>query len=392
MQATLREQRQQLVQQTVQQALAEEVTALLGRGPYTRRTTAPPRRTGVRCSRCGQDWAGRFSRAGSYPRTLLTLDGAVALRVPRLSCVCTGTVPLEFATFGRYQRSWSDLEARARQLSGWCLSLGAVREVLATQSGAWLAKRTLNGWVHEAGALAAALVGAPLDRVPPVVLLDGLYLKLMEETGERYRDRQGRDRPRRKRVKVVLLVVYGVDPATGARWVLDWERAAAEDEASWQGLLERLHARGLRADTGLTLFVHDGGSGLDAALNLVDFGPGVGRQRCVFDVLQTVRQQVRGEAGASRAAKRARQRAVLQEAAAIWEPRDKATIRQRSRAFGERWRATEPAAVAALERAFEQTLADLDAREQGRAWGQDWSVHYLRTTSALERVNRHLRQ
>jgi transposase-like protein len=48
--------------------------------------------------------------------------------------------------------------------------------------------------------------------------------------------------------------------------------------------------------------------------------------------------------------------------------------------------------VAALERAFEATLAYLAARARGREWGEAWAVCYLRTTSALERVNRVLRQ
>src|SRR5688572_4989399 len=76
-QARLRARITQVVQQTVQQALADEVTALLGRAKYARRATSPPRRAGAACSRCGQDWAPRWARAGSYPRTLLTLAAAV---------------------------------------------------------------------------------------------------------------------------------------------------------------------------------------------------------------------------------------------------------------------------------------------------------------------------
>src|SRR5262249_4014000 len=145
-------------------------------------------------------------------------------------------------------------------------------------------------------------------RVPPVVLLDGLWVKLMVETGERYRDRQGRDRPRGRRGKVPLLVGYGGGPPTGEGWVLEWGSGEKEDEASWRGLLERLAARGLRADAGLELFIHDGSAGLEAAFGLVSFGPGVLRQRCIFHVLQNVRDAVRGT-GLTRPAKRERRRA-----------------------------------------------------------------------------------
>jgi transposase-like protein len=346
-----------LVQRTLEQALADEVTELLGRARYARRQSGPQRRAGALCRRCQLDWAPRLLRAGSSPRTLLTLDAVVSLRVPRVSCVCGGTVPLEFATFGRYERSWGEVQARARQLSGLCLALRDVREVLAAARGVWLAPSTVNQWVHDAAALAATIRGEPLGRVPPVVLLDGLWVKLMVPTGERYRDKHGRERERVRRVKVPLLVAYGVAPATGERWLLDWEQAAGEDEASWRGLLERLWARGLRADAGLVLFVHDGSAGFEAAFGLVDFGPMGLRQRCVFHVLRNLDEHVRGTPGQTRAERRAHRRALLQEAAAVWEPLTESGVRARSRAFGTRWRAAEGAVVAALERLFPLTLA-----------------------------------
>jgi transposase-like protein len=382
----------QVVQETFEQALADEVTALLGRPKYARRRTAPQRRAGAVCAQCQQDWAPRFQRAGSYRRTLVTTRATVTVRVPRVSCVCGGQVPLEFATFGRYARSWGDLQERVRQLAGLCLSLADVREVLAGESGQWLGASTLQRWVHDAAPLAAALRGEPCPRIPPVVLLDGLWVKLMVETGERYRDRRGRDRPRVRRVKVPLLVAYGVDPATGERWLLDWEQGEGEDQASWQRLLERLEARGVRADAGLALFVSDGSSGLEAAFGQVDFGPGVLRQRCIFHVLRTVRQDVRGEPGLSREEKRARRREVLHAATAIWEPKDPTAVRRAYQAFCQAWRAREPAAVAALERVFDATLVYLEARARAREQGEVWAVESVRTTSVLERVNRALRQ
>ncbi len=268
-------------------ALEAEVTALLGRRWYARRGTAPLRPAGVVCSRCGQDGAPRLVRAGHYPRTLRTALAAVEIRVPRVGCRCRGTVPVEFATLGRYERVWGDLQERARPLAGLCLSLRDARAVLAWDNGQPVACSTLHGWGHQAAPLAAAVQQGPLARVPPVVLLDGLWVKLMVETGARYRDRQGRDRPRVRREKGPLLVAYGVDPATGERWILDWERGQQEDEASWRGLLERLAARGLRADAGLELFIPDGSAGLEAAFGLVRFGPGVLRQRCLFHTIRT---------------------------------------------------------------------------------------------------------
>ncbi len=209
---------------------------------------------------------------------------------------------------GRYQRVWTEVQERARELAGLCVSLHDARTVLAWTNGQPVACGTLQGWGHQAAALAEALHAGPLRRVPPVVLLDGLWIKHVVETGERYMDRHGRDRPKVQRARVPLLVTYRVDPPTGERWLVDWERAEQEDQASWQPLLERLQARGLGSAAGFTLFVHDGGSGLETALNAVEFGSGVLRQRCVFHVLSTVQDAVRGEAGMSREAKQAQRR------------------------------------------------------------------------------------
>jgi len=94
----------------------------------------------------------------------------------------------------------------------------------------------------------------------------------------------------------------------------------------------------------------------------------------------------------TREEKRARRREVLQAATAIWQARDPAAVRRAATIFGQAWREREPAAVAALERVFDATLAYLEARTRGREHGKEWAVAYLRTTSAIERVNRALRQ
>lgn len=124
----------------------------------------------------------------------------------------------------------------------------------------------------------------------------------------------------------------------------------------------------------------------------MSFGPAVLRQRCVFHVLRTVREAVRGTPGMTREAKRARRREVLAAARTIWDTTDRDTCRRRWHQFAATWRAREPDAVAAVERAFEATLGYCTAVTWARERGETWAPHYLRTTSALERVNRALRQ
>ncbi len=48
--------------------------------------------------------------------------------------------------------------------------------------------------------------------------------------------------------------------------------------------------------------------------------------------------------------------------------------------------------MATLERGFDRTLVYLRVRERARQRGEEWRVECLRTTSPLERVQRHFRQ
>lgn len=182
-------------------------------------------------------------------------------------------------------------------------------------------------------------------------------------------------------------MAYGIDPRTGERWILDGEQGTGEDQASWQGLLER----GLHQTTGLSLLIHDGSAGLEAALDLVSFGPDVLRQRCVFHVLRNLRDAVRGD-GLERGQKRARRQAVRQEAAAIWQVPEAGAVRRRKEAFVATWAEREPAVVATLERVFPATVSYLTALERAREQGASWQARWLRTTSPLERANRGIRQ
>jgi hypothetical protein len=149
-----------VVQRVVEAALEAEVTALLGRARYARREQAPLRATGAPCNRRQHDWARKFYRAGGYWRSLLTTCAVVRIRVPRVACRCGGVVSVPFATVGRYARSWDDLQERARQLAGLCLSLRDSREVLALDTGQPVARSTLNSWVQQAAALACDLTRA----------------------------------------------------------------------------------------------------------------------------------------------------------------------------------------------------------------------------------------
>jgi hypothetical protein len=382
----------QEMRQAYEQALREEVTALLGRPKSARRDLDDPTVVEARCNECGTRFRHEFCRDGTYKRSVLSLESWVEIRVPRISCDCGGMVDFEFVHLEPYNRFWFNLEERGRELAGLCVSLRDSVEVLAWRNGQPIGIATLNAMVNKVSKLAEAFHQGQFKRVPAVVMLDGIWLKVLIPTEEEYVDKGGRRRKRNKLRKFPLLVAYGIDPVSGQRWVLDWERGEDEDTASWQRLLERLQARGLCVEAGLAMFVHDGSAGLEQAFELVYFGEGVERQRCIFHKLRNVRRDVVGDQGMTSKQRQERRREVLEDAARVYEGDDEVQIRQRLASFREKWGEKEPAAVATLERDFDRTLVYLRVRERARQRGEEWKMECLRTTSPLERVQRHIRQ
>ena len=119
--------------------------------------------------------------------------------------------------FAPYERVSLELSERLREWVALGLTLRQVGTVMAAANGGPLAKSTVNARILSVFRLVEAFRQAPLAVVPPVVLLDGLWVKTLEPTGERFVDKAGRERPRMRRKRIGLLVAYGVAPTTG-RW------------------------------------------------------------------------------------------------------------------------------------------------------------------------------
>lgn len=382
-----------LMVQVIQQALVDEVTELLGRAKGERRDPSDRTVVEARCNECGTRYRSEFYRAGFYPRGLLSLVAWGMIQVPRVSCcLCKGMVDFEFVHLVPYGRLWFDLEERARELAAMCVSLRDGVRVLAWSNGQPISIATLNGVVNKTGELAKAFHAGALEQVPGAVMLDGIWLKVLEPTGEKYTDKKGRVRDRLKKREFPLLVAYGVDPLSGERWILDWEKGRDEDAESWERLLMRLQDKGLSAGRGLKLFIHDGSAGLGKALEMVYFGEGVEHQRCIFHKLQNVKRDVVGEEGMKPKERRERRAEVLADAVEVYQGKDAQEIRRRLAQFRAKWQAKEPKAVQTLERDFEKTLVYLKVLEEARRTGVEWKVECLRTTSPLERVQRDFRR
>ena len=121
----------EIVRTSIEAALEDEITEVLGRPKHARRNPTDLSVVRARCNKCGTQLRRQFSRAGTYRRSILTFATGSSLAVPRVSCECAGMVDLEFEHLEPYGRLWFDLEEGARELAGLCVSLRDSVKVLS---------------------------------------------------------------------------------------------------------------------------------------------------------------------------------------------------------------------------------------------------------------------
>ncbi len=358
---------------------------ILGRAPYERRGHVPyyveqPRA----CPQCGAVQSQRFSRNGSRRRHLLTVWGEVPLRWPRFVCECGGSITLDLGdSLQPYQRIGSDVDALIQRLGALGLSLRALQRELSHGHLGVLGLRTLLKRLHQ---LQALTPGPGECATPPILQLDAIWFTQLCATGHWRTDRKGRRRPVKSRRKRCLLIALGVWPETDRQVVLAWHLADSEDLESWLPFLSQLEEQGLCGATGLELIIHDGGSGLCAALDVVHFD--AVQQRCLFHKLRNIWQAIQIADNLPAAERKRQRRAVFRDFVAIFQAKQRTTVLRRALKVVQKYRETQPAAVATLRRDFRATVAYflIQARQP------TWPRQFLRTTSRLERFNRRLRR
>ncbi|NIN65828.1 MAG: hypothetical protein GTO63_14270 [Anaerolineae bacterium] len=373
-----------LVTRCIEGALEAEVTAELGRARYERRRDKKRRLGAASCGRCGTRNARLFTRDGHYKRYLDTGWGRVRIRVPQVVCACGGMVQIPYQTLRPRQRIWDDLAKEMREQYGWGLSLRWLKRCVDRKLKSSVSLRTLNKRVRAMAELIPKWREGTLEDVPPVVRVDGIWITLMSDTGEKKADRLGRQRQVKQRKKVPILVAQGVWPENGRQEIVAWVVGQAEDEESWTKLLTLMEARGICPERGLCLLVADGSAGLGPARRTVYWD--VAFQRCVFHKLRNIWKGIVLPEDLEGKAARLYKRRFIRSAARIWQADNEKEARRRQRAFCRKWAERQPKAIDTLQRDFDDTVTFY--RIQQRALeqrGEDWSAQHLRTTSLLER-------
>ena len=185
-----------LLEKLVQAAMAQEVEAHVGAGPYQRGLQRRGWRNGVK------------------GRSLKTRVGELALEVPQVR----GCEPYHPSMFARYERSERALLVACAEMYFQGVSTRRVQEVL----------RELNGL--ELSAMTVSRVAQELDET-----LEGFGHRRLDGTEYRYLIVDARYEHVRVEGKVVsqaLLVVAGITQ-TGQREILSWLVGDSESESTW---------------------------------------------------------------------------------------------------------------------------------------------------------------
>lgn len=288
-------------------------------------------------------------RNGYKPRHLTTRVGSLTLHVPQ---VREGRFSTEL--FARYQRSEQALILALMEMVVNGVSTRKVARITEELCGTSFAKSTVSDLCRGLDPLVAAWNERDLGgQRYPFVLVDGLVLKVRE--GGRVR-------------AVSALVAVGVNEA-GFREILGLQLGDSESERSWMAFFTWLKGRRL---SGVDLVVSDHHGGLVNAIR-VQF-QGATWQRC----------QTHLSANVADATPKALQAEVHRHVRAIFEAPDADTARTLLLKFCADYQQRAPAAVATLERGFEDATAVLALPEPYR--------QRLRTTNVVERVNEEIRR
>jgi len=289
------------------------------------------------------------TRAGHYPRKLLTSAGEVDLEIPKLR-----TLTFETAIIQRYQRRETSIEEALVEMYLAGVSTRRIEDITSLLWDAKLSAGTvsrLNGKVYEQ---IEVWRQRPLEGQYPYVYLDGVYLK--RNWGGHYGN-------------VAVLVAMAVNER-GEREVIGAAEGMKEDKESWLSFLRQLKERGLQ---GMQLFIADKCTGLIEAMAEVFHHARY--QRCIVHFYRNVFSVV----------PRKKVKEVSAMLKAIYAQEDKPAALKKIGDVIEKLKDMKlNEAAGKVDTAAYETLSYMDfPREHWRR---------IRTNNAMERLNREIRR
>ncbi len=320
-----------LVEQVLNQILEAQVTEQLKARPYER----TDQRQGY--------------RNGHREKPLTTRIGRLVLEVPR---VRSGGFSTEI--FERCQRSEQALVLTLMEMVVNGVSTRKVRAVVEELCGVGISKSTVSELCKRLDPIVKAWNGRDLtEKEYPFLVVDALVIKVRK--GGRVRAQS-------------VLIACGIN-RDGYREVLGLTIGDSESEASWSEFFAWLKSRGLK---GVDLVVSDDHQGLVNAV-MTHF-QGASWQRCQTHFVRNVLE----------VCPKSLQKKLHARLRYMFDAPDLETARRILELVVQEFEALAPRAVERLEAGFEDAMAVMALPEPIR--------RRLRTTNALERLNREIRR
>lgn len=286
---------------------------------------------------------GQDRRNGYYERHLLTEIGDVVVAVHRTRTFSAKSILKAYA-----RRS-----QRVDRMILECFTLGLstrkVGRALLYALGEPISASTVSNVARQLDKAVKAYQSRPLSDHYRFLFFDGVVLKRKTGMGS---------------IKKVVLVALGITHE-GRKQVIDFRIVRDESENAWEGFLNSLYNRGLKAD-GVELIITDGGRGLLAALDFVYSD--IPHQRCWAHKTRNILNSVRV----------VDQEAVKTDIHKISHATNLRSAQKAARRFRLRWAKAYPKAVECLKRDLDTLLSFFHLKDSS-IWSQ------VRTTNAIER-------
>lgn len=307
----------------------------------------------------GRRWAhdvGRkYHRNGHYLRSLLTSQGFMDIKMPRLR-----NGKIVFEEIERYKRRTKEIDKLILKMFLAGISTRRVEEALRPIIGP---KAISAGLVSQITKVLTANVNEyhkkPITDKYEYLILDGIYVNSKSPAYKRRR---------------CILVAYGLWKENGKlrREIIDFEMAwKGESENAWSIFLHKLYHRGLTGKK-LRLITIDGNAGLKNAVE--NIYPLAKIQKCWAHKLRNVSKRLSKRLGET----------CVDEASEIYNAKNYKEAIRAYKMWSKFWRTLSPEAVKCLEEDIEYLLNFfLEPRE---LWKK------IRTTNIIERAFREVRR
>jgi len=156
------------------------------------------------------------------------------------------------------------------------LSLRDLQEALYLFLGRVFSRTAVNRITQDVQSKMEAWRQRPITETPPILIVDGVWVKILYPTSETWTDRSGHERQQVRGQERVILAVLAVWP-DGRHHILHHKVAKDENSDTWSTLFQHLIARGLDPKA-VQVVTSDGTKGLLAALKI--YLPHATLQRC----------------------------------------------------------------------------------------------------------------